>query len=419
MKKDPLGDVGDLRKRAEERLVAQHQRLSNLSEKGMEQLVHELGTHQIELEMQNEELKRAQAELENLMRRYTDLYEFAPIGYFMLDEKGVVHSVNAAGARMLGVEKDRILRMPFSRFIAKDDRDSFFAHLRKVFGGRMKQTAELRLRGKGEAALCALFESIASEDYGDETSQCRTAVIDITERKQAEEDVKQIKADLERSNKDLEQFAYSVSHDLREPLWLIHGFIHLMSEKYSPKLDEEGKDYIRLAQASSERMKDSINALLDMARFARGPLSRSKVNLSALAKSVAADLAKKQPERRVEFVIPEDVSAEGEPALLRIVIENLMGNAWKYSNKKPVARIELSVRLTGGETVYCIIDNGTGFDMGFANKLFAPFQRLHSEDEFPGLGIGLTTVRQIIARHGGRIWAESEVNGGATFCFTL
>jgi len=187
MKKDPLGDVGDLRKRAEERLVAQHQRLSNLSEKGMEQLVHELGTHQIELEMQNEELKRAQAELENLMRRYTDLYEFAPIGYFMLDEKGVVHSVNAAGARMLRVEKDRILRMPFSRFIVKDDRDDFFTHLRNVFGSQMKQAVELRLRGKGEAILYAQFESIISEDYGDEASQCRTAVIDITERKQAEE----------------------------------------------------------------------------------------------------------------------------------------------------------------------------------------------------------------------------------------
>jgi PAS domain S-box-containing protein len=188
MKKDPLGDVGDLRKRAEERLVAQHQRLSNLSEKDMEQLVHELRTHQIELEMQNEELKGAQGELENLMRRYTDLYEFAPIGYFMLDEKGVVHSANAAGARMLGVEKDRIIRMPFSRFVAKEDRDSFFAHLRTVFGSQMKQTAEVRLRGKGEAVLYAQFESIVSEDYGDKTSQCRTAVIDITERKKAEEE---------------------------------------------------------------------------------------------------------------------------------------------------------------------------------------------------------------------------------------
>jgi light-regulated signal transduction histidine kinase (bacteriophytochrome) len=242
---------------------------------------------------------------------------------------------------------------------------------------------------------------------------------DVTERKKAEKILLDTKAELELSNKALEQFAYAVAHDLRAPLRSIEGFIRILSEDYSEKLDELGRDYICRVRRGSEKMTELINALLSVSSFTRGPLSRSKVSLSTLVKTAAAELVKTQPERRVEFVIAEDVHAEGDPVLLKMVMENLIGNAWKFSGKRPGARMEFGVTQSDGNTVYCVKDNGAGFNMEYADRLFAPFQRLHSAHEFPGLGIGLTTVQRIIDHHGGRIWAEAAVDKGATFCFTL
>ena len=210
-----------------------------------------------------------------------------------------------------------------------------------------------------------------------------------------------------------------MAHDLRAPLRSIDGFIRILSEDYSEKLDEIGRDYLCRVQSGAEKMITLINALLSLSRFTNGPLNQSRVSLSTLVKTAAAELEKTQPERRVEFVITEDVHAEGDPVLLKMVIDNLIGNAWKFSSKRPVARIEFSVTQREGKAVYCVKDNGAGFKMEYADRLFIPFQRLHSAGEFPGLGIGLTTVQRIIDHHGGSIWAEAEENKGATFYFTL
>ncbi len=374
-----------------------------------------------ELEKIEEDKKRYVEELNKAKAMFEGLFEFAPETIVVVNREGRIIQANKQTEEMFGYAREELLGADHDILLPERFREKHWEHRRGYMSDPhvrpMGTGLELYGRKKdgGEFPVDISLGPLPMEN----DIVVLALVRDVTERREAERRLLETKAELERSNKDLEQFAYSVSHDLRSPLWHIAGFITLLSKQYAPELDERGRNYIRLVQSGAEKMKESINALLDMSRFAHGPLSRSKVNLSTLAKMVAADLAKNQPDRRVEFVIPEEVSAEGDPALLRIVIENLMGNAWKYSDKKPVARIELSVSQTDGDTVYCIIDNGVGFDMEFADKLFAPFQRLHSEDEFPGLGMGLTTVQQIIDRHGGRIWAESEVNKGATFCFSL
>ena len=225
--------------------------------------------------------------------------------------------------------------------------------------------------------------------------------------------------DVKIINKSLEAFSFSVSHDLRAPLWHIEGFAEALAEEYSNKLDEKGKDYIRRIYSNTQRMKDLIDALLKLSRHSRGSLNRSPVDLSAMVKRAVEDGIKSWPGREVKKVIADGVMADGDPALLQVIIFNLIDNALKFTSRRPVAKIEFGSTKMDGKDVYFVRDNGAGFSMDNAKRLFDPLQRLHSESEFPGFGIGLATVQRIIHRHGGRIWAESEVDRGATFYFTL
>jgi light-regulated signal transduction histidine kinase (bacteriophytochrome) len=236
-------------------------------------------------------------------------------------------------------------------------------------------------------------------------------IADVTDTKARKE--------LELVNKELEAFSYSVSHDLRAPLRSIDGFSQALLEDYEDKLEAQGKDYLGRVRAASQRMSQLIDDLLNLSRVTRAEVRYEKVNLSALAKAIAAELRETQPERRVEFVIGEDITAHGDSHLLRVLLENLLSNAWKFTSKHPRARIEFGAIQLEGRSLYFVRDDGAGFDMDYANKLFTPFQRLHTETEFPGTGIGLATVQRIIRRHGGTIWAEGEVEKGATFYFTL
>jgi light-regulated signal transduction histidine kinase (bacteriophytochrome) len=221
------------------------------------------------------------------------------------------------------------------------------------------------------------------------------------------------------TNKDLKAFARSVSHDLKSPLAVIHGFIDLIDRKYSDKLDENMNRYVRRISESAIRMEEITDAFLKLSRVTTADMNNSAVDLSSLVKSAADDLIQSNPGRQVEFIIAQDVSASGDPAMLSVMIDNLLRNAWKFTGKKDSAKIEFGITRIDNEAVYFIRDNGAGFDMTSADKLFIPFQRLHSYADFPGLGIGLTTVQRIVQRHGGRIWAEGEAAKGATFYFTL
>ncbi|HEY3322396.1 MAG TPA: CHASE sensor domain-containing protein [Planctomycetota bacterium] len=231
--------------------------------------------------------------------------------------------------------------------------------------------------------------------------------------------VKERTAQLEAANKELEAFAYSVSHDLRAPLRAVEGFSHIIAEKYAPKLDETGQDYLRRVRAATQRMGLLIDDMLLLSRVTRGELQREPVDLSSMAQTIAAELARREPERQVEFVIAPGVMAEGDARLLRIVLENLLDNAWKFTSKRDKSRIEFGTKSIDGKPAYFVCDNGAGFDTLYAGRLFGAFQRLHSTAEFPGTGIGLATAQRIVHRHGGRIWAEGAVNKGATFYFTV
>jgi len=233
------------------------------------------------------------------------------------------------------------------------------------------------------------------------------------------EDLKQRATELAAVNKELEAFNYSVSHDLRSPLRSINGFSQALLEDYAYKLDAQGKDYLQRVRAASQTMAQLIDDLLDLSRITRSKIHRGTVNLSVLAQAVTAELAKMEPERQVEFVIAGRLMVKGDERLLKIVLENLLGNAWKFTGNNPKAKIEFGVTQVDDRSAYFVRDNGAGFDMAYANKLFGAFQRLHAPSEFSGSGIGLATVQRIIHRHGGHVWAEGAVGQGATFYFTL
>jgi light-regulated signal transduction histidine kinase (bacteriophytochrome) len=225
-------------------------------------------------------------------------------------------------------------------------------------------------------------------------------------------------AELERTNRELDAFSYSVSHDLRAPLRAISGFATALSEDCAPSLDEKANGYIDRIRSGAVRMSALIDDLLGLARIARAAMVAKEVDLSAIAASVVADLRSANPGRAVTIDIAGGLVARGDAALLRVVLVNLVGNAWKYSSRTSDARIEIG-RLTADEPTFFVRDNGAGFDMTFAGRLFAPFQRLHSPKDFEGTGIGLATVQRILARHGGRVWADAAVGAGATFFFTI
>lgn len=234
-----------------------------------------------------------------------------------------------------------------------------------------------------------------------------------------EQRVEERTAQLAAANKELEAFSYSVSHDLRAPLRSIDGFSLALLEDYAPRLDEEGKDHLERIRAATQRMGMLIDDLLNLSRMTRAEIRKELVNLSTLAHSVAGGLQEAQPERRIEFRIEEHLEARADPRLLRVVLENLLGNACKFTSKRTSACVEFGKTHCNGNSAYFVRDNGAGFDPAYANRLFGAFQRLHGTTEFPGTGIGLATVQRIIHRHGGKIWAEGAVEKGATFYFTL
>jgi signal transduction histidine kinase len=224
--------------------------------------------------------------------------------------------------------------------------------------------------------------------------------------------------ELELKNEELESFSYSVAHDLRAPLRSIDGFSLALLEDCGEQLDDEGKQHLRYLRESTQHMARMIDDLLALSRVTRGELDRSETDVTSIARSIATRLARAAPERSVELMVAEGLVAECDDRLLAIVLENLIGNAWKFTGKRKDARIEVGA-LDERPQVYFVRDNGAGFDTAYASKLFGVFQRLHSTAEFEGTGIGLVTVQRIIRRHGGRIWAEATVGQGATFFFTL
>ncbi|MBX3648847.1 MAG: PAS domain S-box protein [Rhodocyclaceae bacterium] len=253
---------------------------------------------------------------------------------------------------------------------------------------------------------------------------------DITEQQLAQQEIHHLNAELEirvqertaelqSANKELESFAYSISHDLRAPLRGIDGFSHLLAEEYGERLDAQGKSYLERVRAAAQRMGHLIDDILELSRVSRHSMRRSQVDLSRLAGEILDELRQGAPTRAPTVSIAEGCTAFGDPQLLRVLMQNLLENAWKYSSRKAAPTIEFGRETPDGEAVFFVRDNGVGFDMKYADRLFTPFQRLHKPEEFEGTGIGLATVARIVHRHGGRVWAESEPGKGTTLRFTL
>jgi signal transduction histidine kinase len=235
-----------------------------------------------------------------------------------------------------------------------------------------------------------------------------------------EERVGERTAQLEASNKELEAFSYSVSHDLRAPLRAIDGFSMAVLEDFGDRMPPEGKKYLSLIRQGSQQMAQLIDDMLNLSRITRSVMKQEEVDLSQLGHSVINDLRREEGSRKVDVVIADGMKSNGDQRILRIALQNLFSNAWKFTSKREEAKIEFDKRSEPNNTLtYFVQNNGAGFDMAYVNKLFSPFQRLHSAAEFNGTGVGLATVQRIVSRHGGRIWTEAKVNGGATFYFTL
>jgi PAS domain S-box-containing protein len=495
-------------------------------------------------------------------------FDSSPVGYVTLSQRGVIIEANLTLAEMLGRERTGLIESPLEEFVLPEDRPALQVHLAKVFQSSEKQECELQLRKNEGTIFYAQLESIYLKHGGGPLGQCLTAILDVSERTQVQndlrvrdaelsamldsapmlmllvdterrvvksnraaaefagrsleemvglragdalrclhslddprgcgsgpschmclirntvidtietgnrhrqvewrlpfvregqteelafflytspvslpqkrtvvfiEDITDVKrseeriktlnvaltqraAELEALNKELEGFSYSVSHDLRAPLRSMDGFSQAIMEDYADKLDAQGQSNLANIRSASQQMARLIEDLLDLSRITRTEMHLEPVDLSGLASEVAAELKKTQPDRRVDFSIMPDLTGFGDRALLKLVFDNLLGNSFKFTGKRAEAKIEFGSTRIKGETVFFVRDNGTGFDMAYADKLFKPFQRLHSAKEFPGTGIGLASVQRIINRLGGRVWAEGERGKGAVFYFIL
>jgi len=392
------------------------------------------------------ERERAQDALRESEAKLAAVIEGLPVGVGVTDTQGRTLSLNPAGLDLHGFtsleemfvrfepyREEFELRYPDGRCMPVEE----WPLSRAIRGEYVAEYEVCMRRGPGGEERCVTYSVVPVRDGEGEADLFVFVMQDITERKRAEQALRESEArlrqlneslegrvrertaQLEDANRELEAFCYSVSHDLRAPLRGIDGFSQALLEDYTEALDAPGREYLERVRAATQRMGRLIDDLLDLSRLSRQEMRCERVDLSALARKIAAALTEREPGREVEWVIAEGVIARGDSHLLQVALENLLGNAWKFTSKRPRARIEFGVQERQGEPVYVVRDDGAGFDMAYADKLFGAFQRLHGVKEFAGTGIGLATVQRIIRRHGGQVWAEGEVGRGAAFTFTL
>jgi len=371
-----------------------------------------------------EVLRKSHEELQAASLYARGLIEASLDPLVTVGQDGKITDVNKAFELATGISRKNLIGSDFLDCFTETEKA--IEGYQQTFSQGFVRDYPLSIRHTSGRITDVIFNATVYKNDAEEVQGAFAAARDITDRKKSEERIKKLNEDLQQRavelaaiNEELEAFNYSVSHDLRTPLRSIDGFSQALLEDYTDKLDAQGKDYLQRVRAASQKMAQLIDDLLDLSRMTRTEMRRETVDLSALAQTIAAELKKREPMRQVEFIIAGRLMVKGDKRLLRVVLENLLGNAWKFTGKHPKSKIECGVTQVDGTSAYFVRDNGAGFDMAYANKLFGAFQRLHAPSEFPGSGIGLATVQRIIHRHGGQVWAEGAVGQGATFYFTL
>jgi PAS domain S-box-containing protein len=387
----------------------------------------------IERELRDAEIRREHQQVKDALdiseTSYRRLFETAQDGILILDaDTGQIQDVNPFLIEMLGYSKEEFLGKKLWEVGAFIDTEASKIAFKELQSKGYVRYEDLPLETSVGQHINVEFISNVYFVKHTKVAQCN--IRDITARKQTEAIIHKFNAELERrvkestaqftaANKELVAFSYSVSHDLRTPLRSIDGFSQALLEEYGNKLDDTGKTYLERIRKATQHMGRLIDDMLKLSRITQAEFKLEAVDLSKVVRAIAEAQKKENPDRSVDVIIQESIIVQGDPNLMQIVLENLLDNAWKFTGKEAHPRIEFGTTVRDGKTACFIRDNGAGFDMAYVDKLFGAFQRLHKTAEFPGTGIGLATVRRIINRHGGHIWAEGEVGKGATFYFTL
>jgi PAS domain S-box-containing protein len=360
--------------------------------------------------------------------KFRGLLESAPDAMVVVDQLGFIQVVNSQTEKLFGYDRAQLVGQPVEVLVPKRFRRRHARHRDGYYGEHPVRPMGIGLdlfglrRNGTEFPVEISLSPLETEDG----LLVSAAIRDVTQRKRMEEDVQKLNDDLrqraaqlEAANKELEAFSYSVSHDLRAPLRSIDGFSHVVLEDYGEQLPADARSYLERVRAAAQRMAVLIDDLLNLSRVTRTALQPRFINLSKMVEEILRDLQERHPDRSAMVSLTPDLMVEADPHLMNIVLENLLSNAWKFTSRQEQAVIEFGQMSHVKERTFYIRDNGVGFDMAYADKLFGVFQRLHSISEFPGTGVGLATVHRIISIHGGRIWAESAEGKGTTFYFTL
>jgi PAS domain S-box-containing protein len=459
-KKPEQKTPSELRKRAEEKLKTKITPPGVMSYKETRQLIHELQVHQIELEMQNEELRKAQSEIEESRTRYSDLYDFAPVSYFTFDKQGLILEANLTAAKELGIERSRLINKPFRTYIVTEDRNMFDQHLQKVFKSDDRQTCETRLKRKNGSEFYAQQKSIAANDLKG-NSLCRSSVIDITERKKAEEALKEALEKAEElrfladaASRAKSEFLANMSHELTTPLNSIIGFSQILLDGLYGELNENQKEHVSYILSSGMILLARITDMLDFSKIESGEeeIKISKFLLKDILRSSIAFFNKEVLKHNIKISLEierdADIEIEADSTKLMHIMFKLLSNAMKFtidggsvfvqarkvtsdklqvsSEKQKVANLNLqpatcNLELNRDFIEISVTDTGIGIKPEDMSKLFQVFSQIESpyQKRYAGTGLGLVLTKKLIELHGGKIWVESEIGEGSRFAFVI